>query len=345
MEYLEKLKQHKILTIAACIVLGLAGVALLFYHRLTDQDIASQLLNPSHIKANVQNNHPALSQIKHVFVIVEENHDWSTIKGNTQAPFINQTILAKGAYASQYYNVPKSLPALHPSEPNYILMEAGKIAFSDHTFTTDAVPSVNNSTSSTDHFVKLLEKKGKTWKSYQEDISGTNCPISNINNYATKHNPYVFFQDITGNPPSESNNYCKEHNRPFSELQTDLQGGTVPNYVFITPNLKNEMHNGTIAHADAWLSKVVPMIINSKTFQQDGALFITWDEGSALHENNSPIGMMILSPFVKPGYTNTIEYSHVSYLKTIQEIFTLSPLLGGAADASTQDLSDFFQTK
>ena len=343
MDHIKRLKQHPILIIAACIVIGILGVTFFIQHRLTDHDIASVLLNPSHIPAVVINPHPALSQIKHVFVIVEENHDWSAIKGNKNAPFINGTLLIKGAYTSQYYNVPKDLSALHPSEPNYILMEAGRIAFSDHTFTTNDVPSVKNSTSSQDHFVKLLEKQGLTWKSYQEDISGTNCPIANVNKYAAKHNPYVFFQDITGNPPSESNSYCKDHNRPFNELKADLQSGNVPNYVFITPNLDNDMHDGSIAQADKWLSEVVPTIVNSKTFQQDGALFITWDEGNGLSDENNPIGMMMLSRFIKLGYTNSIEYSHVSYVKTIQEIFNISPLVGGAADSSTQDLSDFFQ--
>jgi hypothetical protein len=55
--------------------------------------------------------------------------------------------------------------------------------------------------------------------------------------------------------------------------------------------------------------------------------------------------MIMLSPFIKPGFTNNIAYSHFSYLKTVQEIFNVSPLLGGAADPSTRDLADFFQTK
>ena len=97
------------------------------------------------------------------------------------------------------------------------------------------------------------------------------------------------------------------------------------------------MHDGTIAQADAWLSQIVPIITHSQVFQQDGALFITWDEGSTVNNDNNPIGMIMLSPFIKPGFTSNIAYSHFSYLKTIQEIFNVSPLLGGAAVGHGQD--------
>jgi hypothetical protein len=62
-----------------------------------------------------------LPAIKTVFVIMLENHNWSQIAGNASAPYINGTLLANGAHAEQYFNP----PGLHPSEPNYIWLEAG----------------------------------------------------------------------------------------------------------------------------------------------------------------------------------------------------------------------------
>jgi phospholipase C len=264
------IKRHKSIFIVACITLvAILGIASLLVHNsLTDYHIAAELLTPSVVPFSNPKHQLPLSQIKHVFVIMEENHDWSKIYNNPEAPFMNKTLLVQGAYASQYYNVPKNLHALHPSEPNYILMETGKIAFSDHTFTTNDPPSEKNSTNTKDYFVRLLEKNGLTWKSYQEDIPGTGCPVKNTNLYAAKHNPYVFFQNITGYPLSETNSYCKDHDRPFSELPTGLNSGDVPNYVFITPNLQHDMHDGTIAQADAWLSQAVPMITHSRSFNK-----------------------------------------------------------------------------
>ncbi len=61
--------------------------------------------------------------ITHVWVIVEENHDWADVVGNTDFPSING-LLTVGAHAENYHNVPVG-QTLHPSEPNYIVLEAG----------------------------------------------------------------------------------------------------------------------------------------------------------------------------------------------------------------------------
>ncbi|TLZ64378.1 MAG: hypothetical protein E6K20_00090 [Gammaproteobacteria bacterium] len=88
----------------------------------------------------------------------------------------------------------------------------------------------------------------------------------------------------------------------------------------------------------------VPVILNSAAYKQGGVIFITWDEGeggSAPGDTkDGPIGMMVLSPKAKVGYQNTIHYDHGSTLRTVEEIFKVSPMLGGAANQT--DLSDLF---
>src|SRR5437667_11926742 len=62
-----------------------------------------------------------------------------------------------------------------------------------------------------------------------------------------------------------------------------------------------------------------------------------WDEGDS---GGGPIGMIVLSPKGKGGgYSNTIAYDHSSTLRTVQEIFGVTPL-GRAATAT--DLRDLF---
>jgi hypothetical protein len=67
-----------------------------------------------------------------------------------------------------------------------------------------------------------------------------------------------------------------------------------------------------------------------------------WDEAEDSGFPDGPIGMFVLSPFAKTNYQNSIHYDHSSMLKTFQEIFGVAPLLGGAANPATNDLSDFF---
>ncbi len=339
MQVIKQIKKRYIgLFLFLCVML-LVGV---FYHHQIDYEFSQALLTQQHTVESAAAFSP-LPQIHHVFIILEENKDWQSIYHNPQAPFINSFLLTQGAYAQNYHNVPPTLGSLHPSGPNYILLEAGSLAFPDHTFTTDDPPSATNSTSSLFHISKLLDQTNQTWKAYQENISGRNCPITSEGNYAPKHNPFIYFRDVSGNPPSSTNAYCQSHIRPMQELAIDLASGHVAQYVFITPNLQNDMHDGTITQGDAWLANIVPLITSSPTFKKDGALFITWDEGAGPEENN-PIGMIMYSPFIKKGYTNATLYSHASYVKTIEEIFHLTPLIGFSADPTTIDLSDFFLT-
>ena len=273
---------------------------------------------------------------QHVFLIVMENQNWSDIKNSPSAPYINNTLLPTASYAEQYYNPPGN----HPSEPNYLWLEAGT-----NFGISDDLDPVFNHQSTTQHFVTLLSNAGYSWKSYQEDISGTDCPLTGSGSYAPKHNPMVFFDDVTNtNDPNSSN--CISHIRPYTELATDLQQNTEPNYSFITPNLCDDMHdscaplNDPVKQGDTWLSQNLPTILNSQAYMNGGIVFITWDEGVG---GDGPIGMIVLSNKAKGGgYSNTIQYTHSSTLRTLEEIFGVTPLLGDAANAT--DLSDLFKT-
>src|SRR5262245_60051061 len=183
------------------------------------------------------------SAIKFVFVIAMENHDASQIYGNTtNAPYINNTLIPQYARASNFGD---ELPSL-PSEPHYVWMEAGTNAFSDHTFTNDNDASSTNSTSSTAHLARQITNatNGATWRSYQEGLNSSTgtCPIASSGFYAAKHNPFVFFRDISGNPPSKTNSFCTAHHKALSALAGDLASGTVASYNFITPNQCHDMH-------------------------------------------------------------------------------------------------------
>jgi len=121
---------------------------------------------------------------------------------------------------------------------------------------------------------------------------------------------------------------------------------TVARYNFITPNLCDDMHdscgplNNPVKQGDTWFAQNLPTILNSQAYKNGGIVFITWDEGEG---GDGPIGMIVLSPDAKgDGYSNTLHYTHSSTLRTLEEIFGVTPLLGNAAHAT--DLSDLFKT-
>lgn len=272
-----------------------------------------------------------------VFLIVMENHNWADIKGNPSAPYINDALLPRASYAARYDNPPGN----HPSLPNYLWLEAGT-SFGIH---DDNAPGIDHQ-GTTAHLVTLLRNAGISWKAYQENIDGRTCPLTGNYPYAPKHNPTVYFDDVTGaNDPRSA--YCIAHERPYTELATDLRDNTTARYNLITPNLCDDMHdacaptNDAVKQGDAWLARAVPRILASAAYRAGGVLLITWDEGEG--GADGPIGMIVLSPHAKGhGYRNAIHYTHSSALRTIEEIFGVHPLLGDAARAT--DLRDLFST-
>ena len=280
-----------------------------------------------------QTTEPSAPSERTVFVIVMENHNWDQIKASPRAPYINSLLLT-GAHAEQYYNPPN----LHPSEPNYLWLEAG----TNFGIWDDADPAANH-LSSTDHLTTLLDTAGISWKTYQEGIFGDVCPLVSYDHYAAKHNPMIFFDDVTGGNDRNSA-YCIAHMRPYEELSADLANNTLARYNFITPDTCDDMHDilgcatpNSVRNGDDWLAQALPPILASDAYQNGGIVLITWDEGAG---SDGPIGLIALSNDAKVGYANDLHYTHSSLLRTLQEIFGVTPLLGDAANAT--DLSDLF---
>ncbi|HUD13964.1 MAG TPA: alkaline phosphatase family protein [Terracidiphilus sp.] len=384
----------------------------------------------SSLSANAQEDR----EIKHVFVIALENHDWTqpaTVPGgiepiyqNPNAPFINSLVNGTGtvfvdghlenisqhvAYATAYHNVlatpSGSNPHIHPSEPNYLWAEAGTnfgILDDDDPF-ADNPP---NSQATTQHLSGLLQKAGKTWKSYQEDIdlttaggqlinlplpenqwtvplvslSGRFGPGNYLNayndsmqyNYAPKHNPMVLFDDTNGGNNSTPANPLARHYAPLQQLAFDLANDRVADYNWITPDQYNEMHSALtggfagltgdasqIKAGDNALSRLVPQIMSSKAYKDGGVIILWWDEseqdgeaGDNADDFNHTVGEIVISNLAHPNegglpYASSIDYTHSSDLRTMQEIFHVkatggsSPFLGDAVNAN--DLQDLFE--
>ena len=281
--------------------------------------------------------------IKHVVVVALENADATSVYTGADWQYVRDGLLPQAARALAFQD---ELGAGLPSEPHYIWMEAGTNVFADHTFTTDDPPSASNSTEDPDHLVTQLAQAetGADWMSYQEGIGAATgaCPITEDGFYRPRHDPFVFFRDVAGSPPSETAATCAAHHRPLSALSGDLASGDVSAYVFITPNLCHSGHgqsgcpnDNTQQSADQWLSESLPSLIAFAN-AQDGVVFLVWDEGA----NGQLLPFIAVGSHVKAGYASSVSYSHSSLLKSLEEIFGL-PILPTVTTAS--DFSDLFE--
>ena len=89
--------------------------------------------------------------VSNIFVILMENHDWSTIYRSPNCPFLNNVLLPQASFATRYYNP----PGLHPSLPNYLWLVAG----TNFGIFDDQWPDVNT-LDTTNHLAWLLDRAG-----------------------------------------------------------------------------------------------------------------------------------------------------------------------------------------
>ncbi len=265
-----------------------------------------------------------------VFTIVMENRSYGDIIGSSHAPYINE-LAAANAIAAGYHD-----SYVHPSEPNYIWMVAGE----NFGILNDKDPRPANTIESDSHLADQIERAGLTWKSYQESM-GSPCGLQSHGSYAVKHNPFVYFSNINGWDGStfQPSTRCDEHIVDYSELDADLASGNVPAYAFITPNLDNDMHNGSIEDGDRWLRRELPKIFESEAFRGGGVLFLLWDEGSRGRDNPPFIA---ISPNAKPGFVSETDYDTSSYLKTVQTILGLEALPCSPTPEAIATMDDLF---
>jgi hypothetical protein len=265
-----------------------------------------------------------------VFTIVMENHSEGAIIGNPAAPFING-LVKQNALASGYHD-----SYVHPSEPNYLWMVAGQ----NFGILNDDDPSPSQTISSTAHLVDQLEMAGLTWKSYQESM-GEACGLKSHGLYAAKHDPFVYFSDVNGfdGTSFHATGRCAEHIVDYSQLDADIAAGTVPSYAFITPNMINDMHDGTVADGDAWLSREVAKIQATDAYKNGGVLFLTWDEGTS--QGDDP-PFIAISANAKPGYVSQVNYDTSSFLLTVQTMLGVQPLPCGAQPDAVSRMDDLF---
>jgi phospholipase C len=272
------------------------------------------------------------TNIQTVFLILMENVSWPDLVNGTNAPYLKNVLLPQSSYASNMFIVPGTFGSL----PQYLWLESG----TNWGVTTDSNDPASHHFATTNHLVIQLQNAGISWKAYQENISGTTCPTASSGLYAAYHNPFVYFDDIY----LDSAN-CTNHLRPYPELARDLTNGTVARYNFITPNLCNDMHGGAgcpsasrLLVGDTWLANEIPRLMSSAAYRDNGAILITWDEGTA--NVAGPFGTIVLSPLAKGGgYRMTNRLDHTATFRTLQEIFHV-PLL--YATRTGTNLSDLF---
>ncbi|WP_369831808.1 alkaline phosphatase family protein [Mycobacterium sp. E796] len=245
----------------------------------------------------------ALPQPAHVVIVVEENRAATTIIGNKSAPFIN-ALAAGGA------NMVQSFAEAHPSEPNYLALFAG----STLGVTKDSCPVDGGATP---NLASELLAAGYSFVGYAEGLPAPGSTVCSAGKYARKHVPWANFSNV---PAANS--------LPFSAFPMGNYAA-LPTVSFVIPNNDDNMHDGSIAQADAWLSRELSGYANWAV-ANNSLLIVTWDEDDGGPRNQIPT--VIYGAHVQPGNYNE-QINHYSVLSTLEQMYGL-PKTGYAAGAA-----------
>ena len=244
----------------------------------------------------------------HIVIVMEENHSYSEIIGSPNAPYING-LVSQGALLTNSFAV------AHPSQPNYLALFSG----STQGVTSDSVPSGLPFT--TTNLGAQLIASGRTFTGYSESepsVGYTGATAGGSSGYVRKHNPWVNWQQ-TGGPPYPANTLPTSVNVPYSQFPTNY--ATLPTVSFVVPTMLDDMHDGTIAQGDTWLSNNLNGYVQwAKT--HNSLFILTWDEDDSSSSNQ--VATILVGQQVQIGVTSNQTINHYNLLGTIQDMYGLA---------------------
>lgn len=229
-----------------------------------------------------------------LFVIPIENHGLDQTIGNPNLPYLNQ-LASSYAYCTNYTT------RVHPSLPNYLLMTSGQTwGVTDDAY--HLIPGDQN-------VFAQMTAAGVPWRAYAQSM-GRPCRTTDSEVYASRHNPAVYYDSVV------NGGACAQQVVDLSQLPADLASGT-PRFVWITPDLQNDWHDGTAAQLDAFLSQWVPLIMGSSAYQSGGTLVIVADENDS---GTLVPAIVVSSRLAQAPFQDPTAYDQRSLCATIQDL-------------------------
>lgn len=261
-----------------------------------------------------------ISRTSHVAIIVMENKENTDVIGRKTAPNVN-------ALARRYGLATSSYAVSHPSLPNYLVLTSGSTQGITSDCTACRLPGTN--------IGDQLNAARISWKAYMQNYPRTSgCVLGDHGLYAQRHNPFVY---VRGDP-----SLCN-HITGFPKLVADLHHGTLPTFLWITPNTCADTHDCSVATGDAFLRSIVPPLLHE--LGPHGYIVITWDEGNSNAgygiAHGGHIATIVAGPTVRRGARMATRINHYGVLASMETSLGL-PLLANAARRDSGSLAPLF---
>jgi phosphatidylinositol-3-phosphatase len=256
--------------------------------------------------------------VPHVMVVMMENKNYDQVIGQASQPYTN-------SLARDYGLATQSYSFGHPSLPNYLDLVSG----SNHGVTDDDPPS-SHSFPGVPTLADQLIAAGVKVKAYAEDLPAD--PKEDGGDYAVRHFPWVYFP-TTRMPIADA-----------STMLADLNSPDPPDFVWYTPNLINDEHDGTVQQGDAFLARFVPEVQATAWYRSGGRIIIEWDESDNDNSGINGAGgghipTIVVSEALRAApQIQTSPVDTTGILASIEDLYRVSRL-GGAANPGHGDIN------
>jgi acid phosphatase len=255
---------------------------------------------------------------RHIMVVMMENKNVSEVIGQSDQPFTN-------SLATRYGLATQSYAFGHPSLPNYLDIVSG----SNQGVTDDNPPSSHRFPGA-ETLADQLAAAGITERAYAENLPTD--PTNDSGEYAVRHVPWEYFPN------------ARIGVADASTLIPDLSGPAAPAFVWYTPNLIHDEHDGTVQQGDAFLASLIPAVQATPWYAAGGAIVIEWDEADTDNAginggNGGHVVTIVVSAALKAHplqYGGSVDTTGV--LHAIEDAYGLAHLGGSAADGTMDPL-------
>ncbi len=260
-------------------------------------------------------------------VIVMENETYGSVIGDAALSYLNSSL------ASHYLVVQQAFALGHPSLPNYLELLSG----SSWGVRSDCFsgPGCQGGTS----LPAQLDQAGITWAGYMESMPGAGYGGGDTGGddgygnqlYVEHHNPFVYFPSLAGE--------LTTHVKPLTSMAADLNSASPPDFVWVTPNMLDDMHDGPLTTGDAWLAQQIPLIQATQWYRQGGTIMLLWDEGKDSDTSGiaggdgGHVAGIVISQAVSGSAPDSSPVDDAGILRSIEKVYGLN-YLNDAADPS-----------
>lgn len=260
--------------------------------------------------------------VAHVFLVIEENHSFSTVYHN-QMPWLS-AVGDKYGIATNYFSDEQG------SLLDYLWLSSGSGELNFGCSGNGCKQTITG-----DNIFRQMIKAGISWKVYADSLPKAGFMGVASGNYVKRHDPAAWYSDVVNHPQEQQNIV------PINQLQIDLAKDVLPSYSIIIPDLAHDAHNGTPKAADAWLQQNIGPLLNSRHFQSgsNSVLFITFD--NADRDTQGQVLTVVAGEHVIPGIKVDTPFRHENTLRTILELLGINDYPGASATATP--MSEFFR--